>query len=81
MRAILFLLTNLRLASVEFKEKDMKLLRTYKHDTTTWFVYSCLFQYVELNKICISKGLTQHTIDYWMRIVPSISMRTKYEDN
>ena len=31
MRAILFLLTNLRLASLEFNEKDMKLLPVHTH--------------------------------------------------
>ena len=59
----------------------MKLLRTYKQGTTTWFVYPCLFQYVELDKIYIYKGITQPTIDSWMRNIPTITIRTKYEDS
>ena len=58
----------------------MKLLRTYKQGITTWFIYSCLFQYVELDKVYIYKDITQHTIDSWMRSIPSITMRIKYED-
>ena len=59
----------------------MKLLRTYKQGVSTWFIYSCLFQYVELDKVYIYEGLTQRTIDSWMRSIPSITMRTKYEDS
>ena len=59
----------------------MKLLRSSKQDTTTWFVYSCLFQYVELDKLYIHKIHAQPTLDNWMRSIPSITMRTKYEDS
>lgn len=58
----------------------MEIVNTYKQGTTTWFIYSCLFQYVELDNVYIYKGLTQHTFDSWMRSIPSITMRTKYED-
>ena len=58
----------------------MKLLRTYKQGTTTWFTYSWLFQYVELDNVYIHKDHTHHAIESWMRSIPSITMRTKYED-
>lgn len=59
----------------------MKLLRTYKQGTTTWFICSCLFQYVELDRVYIHKDHTQHTINIWMRCIPAITMRTKYGDS
>ena len=58
----------------------MKLLRTYKQDTVTWFVFSWLFQYVELDKLYTHIAHGQRSIDNWMRSIPSITMRTKYED-
>lgn len=59
----------------------MKLLKTYKQDTTTWVVYSCLFQYIKLDKLYIHKAHAQHSLDNWMRSIPAITMRTKYEDS
>ena len=58
----------------------MKLLRTYKQDTVTWFVFSCLFKYSDLGKLYIHKEHGQRSLNSWMRSIPSITMRTKYED-
>lgn len=58
----------------------MKLLRTYKQDISTWFEYSCLFQYVEPSGLYVYKEYAQNTITNWMRSIPSITLRTKYED-
>ena len=58
----------------------MKLLRTYKQGTSTWFTYSWLFQYVVLDNVYIHKDHMHHAIDSWMRNIPSITVRTKYED-
>ena len=63
-----------------FKRNNMKLLRTYKQGISTWFTYSWLFQYVELDNVYIHKDHTHHAIESWMRSIPSITMRIKYED-
>ena len=56
MGAILFLLTNLRLASVEFKEKDMKLISVYRSNflVSTFifkFIYKSAYLYTTKNKL------------------------------
>ena len=61
----------------------MKILNTYKQDISTWFEYYCLFQYVEPSGpsgLYRYKEHGQHTITNWMRTIPSITMRVKYED-
>lgn len=42
---ILFLLTNLRLASLEFKEKDMKLLEVYKY--RNGIIYKIIYESID----------------------------------
>lgn len=59
----------------------MKLLKTYKQGISTWFVYSCLFQYIYLDSLYIYKDHAQHSIDNWMQSIPTLTMRVKYENS
>ena len=59
----------------------MKLLRSYKQGISTWFEYYCLFQYIKITGLYIYKDHAQHTISKWMRSIPSITIRTKYENS
>ena len=71
------LLTNLRLASVEFKEKDMKLISVYKSNflVSTFifkFIYKRAYLYTTENKLTYG---TSNKLDIYKKV----PKRDKYE--